>query len=120
MDGLKYINDTFGHSAGDEAIKSISACIAKAVDKNEIAARMGGDEFEVVLVLDNPGRIGQFIRTLRNLIKKENSATERPYLLSASIGTCELTDWADLLECMNKADKAMYLEKKTKKAARTT
>lgn len=120
MDGLKYINDTFGHSAGDEAIKSISACIAKAINKDEIAARMGGDEFEVVLILDNPGRIGQFIRTLRNLIKKENTGSERPYLLSASIGTCELTDWADLLECMNKADKAMYLEKKTKKASRSS
>ena len=116
MDGLKYINDTFGHSAGDEAIKAISACISSAVNKNEIAARMGGDEFEVVLVLDNIGRIGQFIRTLRNQIKKANDENDYPYLLSASVGTCELTDWADLLECMNKADKAMYLEKKTKKS----
>lgn len=116
MDGLKYINDTFGHSAGDEAIKAISACISSSVNKNEIAARMGGDEFEVVLVLDNIGRIGQFIRTLRNQIKKANDENDYPYLLSASVGTCELTDWADLLECMNKADKAMYLEKKTKKS----
>ena len=116
MDGLKYINDTFGHSAGDDAITAISSCIAKAINKNEIAARMGGDEFAVVLVLDNPGRIGQFIRTLRNLIKKANSDNDYPYLLSASIGTCELTEWHDLLECMNKADKAMYLEKKTKKS----
>ena len=116
MDGLKYINDTFGHSAGDDAITAISSCIAKAINKNEIAARMGGDEFAVVLVLDNPGRIGQFIRTLRNLIKKANSDNNYPYLLSASVGTCELTEWHDLLECMNKADKAMYLEKKTKKS----
>ena len=77
---------------------------------------MGGDEFEVVLVLDNIGRIGQFIRTLRNHIKKANDENDYPYLLSASVGTCELTDWQDLLECMNKADKAMYLEKKTKKS----
>ena len=116
MDGLKYINDTFGHSAGDEAIKAISECISKAVNKNEIAARMGGDEFAVVLVLEGPGRIGQFIRTLRNLIKKANNDNDYPYLLSASVGTCELTEWHDLLECMNKADKAMYLEKKTKKS----
>ena len=116
MDGLKYINDTFGHSAGDDAITAIASCIAKAINKNEIAARMGGDEFAVVLVLDNPGRIGQFIRTLRNLIKKANSDNDYPYLLSASVGTCELTEWHDLLECMNKADKAMYLEKKTKKS----
>ena len=116
MDGLKYINDTFGHSAGDEAITAISSCISKAISKREIAARMGGDEFAVVLVLDSPGRIGQFIRTLRSLIKKANTENDYPYLLSASIGTCELTEWNNLLECMNKADKAMYLEKKTKKS----
>ena len=79
---------------------------------------MGGDEFAVVLVLDNPGRIGQLIRTLRPLIKKANEENDYPYLLSASIGTCELTEWSNLLECMNKADKAMYLEKKAKKVGR--
>ena len=116
MDGLKHINDTYGHAAGDEAIKAIAACIGKATNKKEFAARMGGDEFEVVLVLDSPGRIGQFIRTLRKLIKEANTVNHYPYLLSASIGTCELTEWTNLLECMNKADKAMYLEKKTKKS----
>ena len=77
---------------------------------------MGGDEFEAVLVLDNPGRIGQFIRSVRNAIKKANEGEDIAYTLSASIGTCELTDWSSLMECMNKADKVMYLEKKTKKS----
>lgn len=116
MDGLKFINDTYGHSAGDDAIKAISDCIAKAVGKKEMAARMGGDEFAVVLVLNDPGRIGQFIRNLRNHIKAANNEHKYPFPLSASIGTCEVTAWEDLLECMNKADKAMYLEKKTKKS----
>ena len=115
MDGLKFINDTYGHNAGDEAIKAISECIEKAVEDKEIAARMGGDEFAVVLVLKNAGRIGQFIRNLRNKIKAANSEHKYPFQLSASIGTCEVTAWEDILECMNKADKAMYLEKKTKK-----
>jgi len=115
MDGLKYINDNFGHSAGDEAIKTIADCISKALNQEEFAARMGGDEFTAVLVLDSPGRIGQFIRNLRNLVKSANKEKNYPYPVSASIGTCEVTAWEDLLECMNKADKAMYLEKKTKK-----
>lgn len=116
MDGLKFINDNYGHSAGDDAIKAISECINKAVGKKELAARMGGDEFAVVLLLNNPGRIGQFIRNLRNYIKTANNEHKYPFPLSASIGTCEVTSWEDLLECMNKADKAMYLEKKTKKS----
>ena len=118
MDGLKYINDTFGHSAGDSAIKAISECVTKALNPDEFAARMGGDEFEAVLILNSPGRVGQFIRTLRNLIKEANNESDADYPLSASIGTCEVREWSMLLECMNKADKAMYLEKKAKKAAR--
>ena len=79
---------------------------------------MGGDEFEAVLVIDNPGRVGQFIRTLRTEIKNANEVLDAEYVLSASIGTCEVSEWSMLMECMNKADKAMYLEKKTKKAGR--
>lgn len=118
MDGLKYINDTFGHSAGDTAIKAISECVTKALKDNEFAARMGGDEFEAVLIIDNPGRVGQFLRTLRSAIKDANAKSNADYPLSASVGTCEVEEWSMLLECMNKADKAMYLEKKAKKAVR--
>lgn len=118
MDGLKYINDTFGHSEGDTAIKVISECIVKALNPNEFAARMGGDEFEAVLILDNPGRVGQFIRTLRANIKDANTNSDKEYSYSASIGTSEVSEWSNLLEAMNKADKAMYLEKKAKKAKR--
>ncbi len=118
MDGLKYINDTFGHAAGDEAIKGVADCITAAINPNEFVARMGGDEFEAVLIIDNPGRVGQFIRAVRSEIKKANSVRTTEYKLSASIGTCEVSEWGMLMECMNKADKAMYLEKKTKKAGR--
>ncbi|MBO4495788.1 MAG: GGDEF domain-containing protein [Clostridiales bacterium] len=117
MDGLKYINDTFGHSAGDEALKSIAHCLSLSVNEREIAARMGGDEFEAVLILDNPGRLGQFTRAFRSAIKKANQEQRAEYSLSASIGSCNVSNWGSLMECMNKADKIMYIEKKTKKRA---
>ena len=113
MDDLKSINDNFGHSAGDEAIIMIGKCLQKSINRNEFVARMGGDEFEAVLFLDNPGRIGQFIRSFRNAIKEANKKLN--YTLSASIGTCEVSDWSTLMESMNKADKIMYVEKRTKK-----
>jgi diguanylate cyclase (GGDEF)-like protein len=118
MDGLKYINDTFGHSSGDESIKQIGKCIYNALNPKEFVARMGGDEFAAVLILSDVGRIGQFIRSVRNNIKEANSKGKYPYELSASIGTCELTAWNNLVECMGEADKAMYLEKKAKKKNR--
>ncbi|MBR3142851.1 MAG: GGDEF domain-containing protein [Clostridiales bacterium] len=118
MDGLKYINDTFGHSSGDESIKQISKCIYNALNPKEFVARMGGDEFAAILILSDIGRIGQFIRSVRNNIKDANAKGKYPYELSASIGTCELNSWNELVECMGNADKAMYLEKKAKKKNR--
>jgi diguanylate cyclase (GGDEF)-like protein len=115
MDGLKEINDNLGHAAGDEALKGIAHCLETSLNEGEIAARMGGDEFEAVLVLNSPARIGQFIRTFRNAIKKANAENRAEFTLSASIGTCEVSEWEFLMECMNKADKVMYIEKKTKK-----
>ncbi|MBP5492292.1 MAG: GGDEF domain-containing protein [Clostridiales bacterium] len=115
MDGLKEINDNLGHAAGDEALKGIAHCLESVLKEGEIAARMGGDEFEAVLILNSPARIGQFIRSFRNAIKKANQESRAEYTLSASIGTCEVSDWDTLMECMNKADKIMYIEKKTKK-----
>ncbi|MBR3032402.1 MAG: diguanylate cyclase [Clostridiales bacterium] len=115
MDGLKYINDNLGHAAGDEALKGIAHCLESVLNEGEIAARMGGDEFAAVLVLNNPARLGQFIRSFRNAIDDANSKNRAEYNLSASVGTCEVADWDSLMECMNKADKIMYIDKKTKK-----
>ena len=118
MDGLKYINDTFGHTSGDEAIKAIGRCIDNALKAGEFVARTGGDEFVAVLIHSDPGRVGQFIRNVRNSIKEFNAQGKYPFEISASIGTCPLTCWNEVMECMNKADKAMYLEKKAKKKNR--
>ena len=118
MDELKYINDTFGHNEGDNAIKELATCVDNALNPGEFVARMGGDEFEVVLVLNEPGRVGKFIRSVRNNIREVNQSQMYQFELSASIGTCDLNDWHEVAECMKKADKAMYLEKKAKKKNR--
>jgi diguanylate cyclase (GGDEF)-like protein len=118
MDGLKYINDNFGHNSGDEAIREVAKCIDNALKPGEFVARMGGDEFSAIIDLTNVGRLGQFIRTVRNNIKDVNDSGKYKYELGASIGTCRLTRWRDLIECINKADKAMYIEKRAKKKNR--
>ena len=118
MDGLKYINDNFGHNSGDEAIKETARSIDSALNPGEFVARMGGDEFAVVLILSEVGRVGKFIRNVRNNIKKINQSGKYEFEIGSSIGTCELTKWHDVADCMNKADKAMYLEKKAKKKNR--
>ena len=119
MDDLKIINDTYGHNAGDDAIKETAQCIDESLNKGEFVARMGGDEFEAVLVISEPGRVGKFIRNVRNNIRQVNLSGKYPFELSASIGTCEVQDWHGVGESMKKADKAMYLEKKAKKKGRS-
>ena len=118
MDDLKIINDTYGHNDGDDAIKETAKCIENALNPGEFVARMGGDEFEAVLVLNEAGRVGKFIRGVRNNIREVNQSGKYPFELSASIGTSEVQDWHGVTESMKKADKAMYLEKKAKKKGR--
>ena len=118
MDDLKYINDTYGHNEGDNAIKEMAKCIDDALNSGEFVARMGGDEFEAVLILNEVGRVGKFIRGVRNNIREVNLSGKYEFELSASIGTCEVQDWHGVGESMKKADKAMYLEKKAKKKGR--
>lgn len=115
MDGLKTINDEYGHAAGDEAIKEVARCITSSLHANEFAARMGGDEFEAVLVYTDPERTSRFIKSLRTAISDANEKIKTDYTLSASVGICEVTEWNALMECMNKADKMMYLEKRSHK-----
>ena len=114
MDGLKYINDNFGHNAGDEAIKEIANILDSALNPEEFVARMGGDEFAVILICTEVGRVGKFFRNVRSAVKKINQSGKYEFEIGASIGTCDLTKWHDVPDCMNKADKAMYLEKKAK------
>lgn len=118
MDELKFINDNFGHNAGDEAIKETANAIESALNPGEFVARMGGDEFEAVIFLSDAGRLGKFIRNVRNNIREVNLSGKYQFELSSSIGTCDLTDWHGVTDCMKKADKAMYLEKKAKKKNR--
>lgn len=118
MDELKYINDTFGHDSGDDAIKKLAQCIEEALEGSEFVARMGGDEFEVVLVTNEPGRVGKFKRHVRTNIRAVNDSQEFPFELSASIGAADVDNWQKLTDAMKKADKSMYLEKKAKKKNR--
>jgi diguanylate cyclase (GGDEF)-like protein len=119
MDDLKIINDTYGHNDGDDAIKETAKCIKNALNPGEFVARMGGDEFEAVLVLNEAGRVGKFIRGVRNNMRTVNQSGNYQFELGASIGTCNMTDWHGVGECMKKADKAMYLEKNAKKKGRS-
>ena len=117
MDGLKEINDNYGHRAGDAAIKEIASRIKMTVDKLDTVSRLGGDEFGIIItkVVDR--------NDIPSLIKRIDYEITRPFEfegikinLKASIGYAHFKeDGIDLEVLIEKADKSMYEVKRKRK-----
>jgi diguanylate cyclase (GGDEF)-like protein/PAS domain S-box-containing protein len=114
LDGFKPVNDTFGHSAGDEVLAEVGRRILANVRENDIAARLGGDEF--IVVLTESGEQGSVAVLARKLLY----ALARPYTVakgqadvSASIGVALFPEDGKNADTLIKsADKTMYRAKK--------
>jgi len=115
MDGLKYINDNFGHTEGDKAINSLADAIRTSLMDGDFAARVGGDEFVVFLCNDIENRAQKFLEDFDAVTKNKN-ADNPLYPVSASVGMCSILENPDysLLACIQKADFEMYENKRRK------
>ena len=113
MDRLKFINDTYGHAEGDEAIRKIADIMKGLIRGNEICARLGGDEFCIILYSDTRARHEQFENVFKKIIEAESDKWDKPYRLHASIGMYCIHDdkKLPLMACMKIADKRMYAAK---------
>lgn len=118
IDGLKKVNDTYGHNAGDNLIKSIADCLRGVCRDQEVCMRFGGDEF-VVLGLENvaDSRHLEFEREFQKRLETINSEEKKEYPVSASIGSYVIKDIdnTNLQVMLDKADMEMYLRKRAKK-----
>lgn len=119
MDGLKYINDNFGHKEGDFALQRLASAISSCCkNKNRsICARFGGDEFIILgadaVEEDIEALEKTFMKSLENL----NHIVAKPYEIAASIGTIvtPIEEDMKLFSLITQADKLMYERKKRKK-----
>ncbi len=120
MDGLKAINDTHGHDAGDRAIIAMGAILKRTFRNIDIVARLGGDEFAVVAIDVNEAFLETFRSRMARLIEEYNDASGEPFTLSISIGAVPFTDEANnhLERLLSLADSVLYEEKRRKKEAR--
>lgn len=108
IDGLKKINDKYGHEAGDEMICDAAKAIAFCFRDSDIVCRLGGDEFVAMTIGDLPERL---IRSrLTYELMKCNEARATPYELSISFGIHEWTG-EDLTALIKAADAKMYKAK---------
>ncbi len=117
MDGLKLINDNFGHKEGDFALQRLASVISNCCDRNYICARFGGDEFIILGSGAHEGDIEALEANFKIQLENINSIINKPYEISASIGSImsEVTDDLLLFTLITQADEIMY-EKKKKKA----
>ena len=116
LDGMKRINDEFGHNEGDNALISTATILNRSFRSSDIIARLGGDEF-TVLVTDLHANKEDAIARLNENLKAYNASETRGHKLSFSIGVATLepermTCFEELLE---QADQAMYEQKRMKR-----
>lgn len=110
LDYLKKINDTYGHSYGDTAIKTIANVIKSNARSIDTAARMGGEEFNIIL--PGVGSDGAMIAAERIRKAIENTHIDTIGNITASIGVATFLEHSDSIEdVMELADQAMYLSK---------
>ncbi|HBI61881.1 MAG TPA: hypothetical protein DDY31_11835 [Lachnospiraceae bacterium] len=122
MDGLKFINDTYGHGEGDFAITSLSKAIIQIFGEEAICSRFGGDEFTCAVVLEKKdcytveGMSGELLDVLGRI----KGVKEKPYPITASIGMiCEqITSEMDIESMLTTADQLMYQDKIARKKER--
>lgn len=118
MDGLKYINDTFGHLEGDVALKAFASILTACAGENDICCRVGGDEFIVLVAGSEEEDVKAYLQHVRDGISEYNAEVKKPYDLDGSAGYARYTRGEDLTLCMQQADSNMYANKMTKKHAR--
>ncbi len=111
VDGLKLINDTIGHAEGDNYLKRIADLLKKSLRASDILARVGGDEFALLLPLTTKKDAEELAQRIRNDIDKSNHNRDL-YPLGLSLGTAVAeNNKQPLEETYKQADAAMYNEK---------
>lgn len=112
VDGLKAINDSFGHRAGDEALIQVADLLANGVRKSDVCARIGGDEFGILLENADEASAHETAARLIDQIaccELMHDGYELPLSVAIGVGLIEANDTAEAV--MARADQEMYRRK---------
>lgn len=110
INGLKIVNDTTGHKEGDKIIVRFASILKSKIRSNDVAARIGGDEFSVIMPNTDKAGAEKFIRRLLDAVDYENK--ENDVYLSVSFGyATQKGQYETLNDLLKKADLNMYSNK---------
>ncbi|RNF50507.1 GGDEF domain-containing protein [Marinomonas hwangdonensis] len=113
-DFFKSVNDRYGHAAGDEALRSMAQSICESIGSNDVAARMGGEEFAIITPCTDLKTLLLVAERIRKKI--ETSVIihdEQTFQITCSFGCALYQTNDDLDSLLQRADKALYVAKKT-------
>jgi diguanylate cyclase (GGDEF)-like protein len=120
-DGLKRVNDELGHAMGDSLLIEVGEVIRETIRSSDIAGRIGGDEFCVLLVGDPDLDADRVVRRLRETEAAHNARPGRSFDVSVSIGLTPLPPGRSvtLEELIDAADEGMYQDKRDRQDVET-
>src|SRR4029077_1584340 len=116
LDGLKDINDTLRHHAGDEAIRLLAEELRRAVRASDTCGRLGGDEFGVAMPEADERDAREVGARVRQSLDELNRLEKVPVPVEFSIGIAAWKPGMDWQAMYQMADKALYVEKRRRQA----
>ena len=112
IDGLKRINDSYGHKAGDEALIHVARTLTNAVRKSDCVARLGGDEFGILLAHATEDVARETAERLTRLVEADEPTCDGNQLaVGIAIGSTMIGAGDDAAAVIERADRAMYKDK---------
>jgi len=120
LDGLKEINDRYGHPEGDLAIRCLARALEDGFRQSDVLARLGGDEFAVVSLIDSDASLEGAIVRLREALDRRSEELGRQWTARTSAGwtAWDTGDGRDLAEVLAQADQQLYSDKRARKRQR--
>lgn len=113
LDKFKHVNDTLGHSAGDELLKQVSDRLQRSIEVECEIGRLGGDEFQVLIPdLDDRGELGEIALKIITMLKQPYTLEEGRCVIGCSVGIAVAPhDGVTMDEVVRSADLALYAAK---------
>lgn len=116
IDKFKNINDTYGHKVGDMVIKSLSEIFNNHIRKSDVTARIGGEEF--ALLLPETSKVGAYAmaQKIKNFVENQEIVLQNgakvKFTVCIGVDSVDIKNDADVFEALDRADKALYIAKR--------